>query len=265
MRTVAASILPGLLEHLFFRHYRAGLKSFSFWRAEIDDLTASIGIRLPRDLRSFFAHDCQYSAITSRITQTAPPHLRWMVSSTARGRCRFSLAPRPPIIPTQHREQIDILDATPAVIEKYRIDDEQALLAKMRYNRLIDLFTGLTCYTLQSHRRTGVKGIGQVETDEIYIGIDRQGVHYVVPVQAKGGKERLGIIQISHDFALAAEHFSELVCRPVAAQFLPDGAIALLEFTQSDKGIVIRQEAHYRLVPPEELTAEDLERYRAVR
>lgn len=84
------------------------------------------------------------------------------------------------------------------------VSDEQALLAKLRYNRLVDIFTGVACYSLQSHLRTHVSGIGQVETDEIYIGVDRRGVHYVFPIQAKGGKDRIGVVQIEQDFAMCA-------------------------------------------------------------
>ena len=62
-----------------------------------------------------------------------------------------------------------IPDATPGVISRYAINDEQGLLAKLRYNRLIDIFTGLTCYSLQNHLRTTVPELGQVETDEIYL------------------------------------------------------------------------------------------------
>jgi hypothetical protein len=46
---------------------------------------------------------------------------------------------------------IKVPDATPGVIAKYALSDEQALLAKLRYNRLVDLFTAITCYSLQSH------------------------------------------------------------------------------------------------------------------
>ena len=31
-------------------------------------------------------------------------------------------------------------------------------------------------------------GIGQIETDEVYVGVDKQGAHYVSPVQAKAGR-----------------------------------------------------------------------------
>ena len=98
-----------------------------------------------------------------------------------------------------------IPDATPGVIALYALNDEQALLAKLRYNRLIDIFTGVTCYSLPNHLRTTVKGIGQVETDEIYIGIDRRGVHYVFPVQAKGGKDTQNIVQIEQDSRCARQ------------------------------------------------------------
>jgi hypothetical protein len=55
----------------------------------------------------------------------------------------------------------------------YALNDEQALLAKLRYNGLVDIFVGIACYSLQSHLRTTVSGLGQVEIDEIYIGIDK--------------------------------------------------------------------------------------------
>jgi hypothetical protein len=108
------------------------------------------------------------------------------------------------------------------VIEMYAFDDEQALLAKLRYNRLIDIFTGIACYSLQSHLRTKVAGIGQLETDEIYIGVDRRGVHFVFPIQAKVGNDRLSVVQIEQDFALCEAKFPSLVCRPIGAQFMRD-------------------------------------------
>ena len=41
-----------------------------------------------------------------------------------------------------------IPDATPGIIAKYASTDEQGLLAKLRYNRLLDILTGTTCYSL---------------------------------------------------------------------------------------------------------------------
>jgi hypothetical protein len=41
-----------------------------------------------------------------------------------------------------------------------------------------------------------------------------------------------------------------------------DNLIAFFAFEEDPKGVVISREKHYRLVPSEEVTPEDLERYR---
>ncbi len=142
------------------------------------------------------------------------------------------------------------------------MSDEQALLAKLRYNRLIDIFTGVTCYSLQNHLRTRAPGLGQVETDELYVGVDKKGAHYVFPIQAKGGKDRLSVVQIEQDIAVCAAKFPLLICRPVAAQFLQDDVIALFELERTGEAVRITSEKHYKLVPPDEVTEADLQNYR---
>src|SRR5262249_14906125 len=105
-------------------------------------------------------------------------------------------------------------------------------------------------------------GIGQVETDEVYVGVDRRGAHYVFPIQAKGGGDRLSIVQIEQDFALCANKFPGWICRPIAAQFMRDDVIALFELEDSGDGIKIVHERHYRLVPSADLTRDELRAYR---
>jgi hypothetical protein len=144
----------------------------------------------------------------------------------------------------------------------YALDDEQALLAKVRYNRLVDVFTGVASYALQSHLRTAVKGLGQVETDEVYVGVSRQGAHYVFPVQAKGGRDSLNVVQVEQDVAMCAAKFPALICRPIAAQFASGDLIALFALEATERGIAIVAEKHYRLVPPDQLSAEELASYR---
>jgi len=144
------------------------------------------------------------------------------------------------------------------------LSDEQALLAKVRYNRLIDIFTGLTCYSLQNHLRTAISSIGQVETDEIYIGVDKNGAQYVIPVQAKGKNDRIGIVQIEQDLLVCASKFPNLICRSVAAQFMKDALIAMFEFSVTEQGIRIQNEKHYRLVEADQLSDAELAGYRPV-
>jgi hypothetical protein len=107
-----------------------------------------------------------------------------------------------------------------------------------------------------------VPDVGQVETDEIYIGIDKRGAHYVITVQAKAGTDKLGVVQIEQDFAVCEAKFPELICRSIAAQFMEEDLIALFECEKTEEGIRVSAEKHYRLVNLDELTEEELEAYR---
>ena len=60
---------------------------------------------------------------------------------------------------------------------------------------------------------------------------------------------------------MCATKFSDLICRPIAAQFMSDDVIALFEFEQTKGGIAIVTEKHYRLVQPEDLSTEELVKY----
>ena len=111
--------------------------------------------------------------------------------------------------------------------------------------------------------RTTVSSIGQIETDEIYVGVDKRGAHYILPVQAKGKADQIGVVQIEQDLALCDEKFPELVARPIAAQFMDEDSIALFEFGRDTDGAVVKlAERHYRLVPEHEMSIEDLQLYR---
>src|SRR5439155_6389295 len=112
----------------------------------------------------------------------APEGFQWIIRPVGIARYKFVLTKQPHFLPSKLLVQTKIPDATPGVISKYAMTDEQALLAKVRYNRLIDIFTGITCYSLQNHLRTTIDEMGQVETDELYIGIDKRGAHYILPV-----------------------------------------------------------------------------------
>lgn len=185
-----------------------------------------------------------------------------MIELAGRAVYRFNLVKINRILPREDLVRIDIPDATPELIRAYALDDEQALLAIVRYNRLIDTFLGLTTYSLQNHLRTTVKGIGQIEIDELYIGLDKHGCHYVIPVQAKGGKDQIGLVQTTQDVRFVEQKFPGMRCRAIAAQFMADETIALFELVLQDDEIRVADERHYRLVPASGLDADAIRKYR---
>jgi len=251
-----------IIETVFFKHYKTGDREVAFARSDITEAAAKLGIPLPKNLGDVVYSFRYRTQLPDSIVGEAPEGYEWVIRPAGRARYRFTLAAEAKVTPSQLLVETRIPDATPGVIERYALSDEQALLAKIRYNRLVDIFTGLTCYSLQNHLRTAIPDVGQVEVDEVYIGIDKRGVHYVLPVEAKGAADQIGIVQIEQDWAVCAARFPGLICRPVAAQFMGDEVIALFEFERTEKGVAVSAEKHYSLVAPDELSPEELESYR---
>jgi hypothetical protein len=250
-----------IIETIFSKYFQKGSTEILFERSEIIAAAKKLRIKLPKNLGDVLYSFRYRASLPDSIVEKAPKGLEWIIRPAGRGRYKFVLATQSAILPSKILSETKIPDATPGVISKYKLNDEQALLAKLRYNRLIDIFTGLTCYSLQNHLRTAIPDIGQVETDEIYIGIDKRGVHYVIPVQAKGGSDKIGIVQIEQDLAVCKTKFQGLICRSIAAQFMEENLIALFECEMTEEGVRVSAEKHYRLVTPEELTEEELKAY----
>lgn len=88
-----------------------------------------------------------------------------------------------------------------------------------------------------------------------------RNITYVIPVQAKSGNDRLSRVQIEQDVALCANKLPSLICRPVGVYMMRTDLVALFEFEQDGDDIGVVTEKHYRLVPPDEVTDQDLVRY----
>ena len=251
-----------IIERIFLAHYQEGAREIIFLREDLVTVAEELQIRLPKNLGDVIYSFRYRASLPEAIQSRASEGEAWIIRPAGRSRYSFVAVADRPITPNSMLTETKIPDATPGIISKYASTDEQGLLAKLRYNRLIDIFTGVTCYSLQNHLRTTVPGMGQVETDEVYVGLDRRGVHYVFPVQAKGGRDKINIVQIEQDAALCRHKFPFLVCRPIAAQFMQDDLIVLFDFEENVNGLSLSSEKHYRLVPPEAIAETDLESYR---
>jgi hypothetical protein len=251
-----------LIEKIFFDHWVEGADTLDFTRQEIKDAATALEIVLPDNLGDVIYSFRFRTDLPKQVIATQPEGREWVIELAGRSRYRFALAKINRILPREDLVRIDIPDATPELIRAYALDDEQALLAIVRYNRLIDTFLSLTTYSLQNHLRTTVKGIGQIEIDELYIGLDKHGCHYVIPVQAKGGKDQIGIVQITQDIRFAEQRFPGMRCRAIAAQFMEDRIVALFELSVQDREIKVIEERHYRLVPANQLDQGAIRNYR---
>lgn len=256
-----ASVYDKLIAKIFKNHYRSGSTQFEFDRTELETVAAHLNVRLPKNLGDVIYSFRYRKALPKEILATAKRDLEWIIEPAGQAKYRFRLSPKSRIVPRADLLVIKIPDSTPEIIAAYALNDEQALLAKVRYNRLVDIFLGIATYSLQNHLRTTVKGMGQIEIDEIYVGMNRNGQQFVIPMQAKGGNDQLATVQTKQDLACCAEKFPSLTCRPISAQFMRADTIALFELTLELEEVRVVEERHYQLVPADSITAADLKSY----
>lgn len=261
MATKKKNRYAAIIEKIFFSKYTKGDEEITFEREDMERAAESLLIKLPKNLGDVIYSIRYRTELPPRILKTQPKGKEWIIEGRGRAQYCFRLVTENRIVPNEQLAAIKIPDATPEIVASYALSDEQALLAKVRYNRLIDVFLGLATYSLQNHLRTTVRDIGQVEIDEIYVGIDKRGAQYVLPVQAKGGADQLSVVQAKQDIACCQEKFPNLECRAISAQFISADLIALFEMALDEGMVRIVEEKHYRLVSGDQITVEDLQTY----
>ncbi len=254
-----------LIEKIFLDRYTDGVTVVEFTRQDIETNAQALEIALPKNVGDVLYAFRFRVDLPAKIIATQPEGREWIIQLAGRARYRFRLAKANRIVPNEALATIKIPDSTPEIIARYKLDDEQGLLAKVRYNRLLDIFLGLTTYSLQNHLRTTVEDLGQIEIDELYVGLDKHGCHYIIPVQAKGGKDQISIVQTEQDTKWCEAKFPTLRCRAISVQFASDDQIALFELKIEDSEMLelkIVEEKHYKLVLSDQLDDRQIADYR---
>lgn len=250
-----------LIEKIFFDGYQRDSTEIPWIRSDLEDAAKVLNITLPKNLGDVVYSIRYRMPMPNTVLATQRDGMEWIISPAGRSRYAFRLVRINRILPRMDMVAIKIPDSTPEIIRRHALSDEQALLAKVRYNRLIDMFLGIVAYSLQNHLRTTVTNIGQIEIDEIYVGVDRNGRQYIIPVQAKGGTDQLSVIQTQQDIMFCNEKYPDLISRAISAQFIEDDLIVIFELALEDSEIKVVEEKHYRLVSQDEISGEELSRY----
>ncbi len=126
---------------VFRRHYHKGGSFLEFSKDELDKICRELGI---------VARNIPDIVYTFRSRRRLPEGIRktghWAIAAAGRGTYAFQRLANPPHfeIPFGDYTPIDIYDAIPEVVEGLLRQDEQSLLTRILYNRLVDIFTGLT-------------------------------------------------------------------------------------------------------------------------
>lgn len=229
------------IETIFQRHYSAGADYFEFHKDELVEVCQELGItvrNIPDIIYSFRGR----RALPDSITATG----HWAIESAGTNSYAFRRLENPPqfTIPFMDYAPTDIYNAIPEVVEGLLRQDEQSLLTRILYNRLVDIFTGLTCFHIQNHYRSNIRDVGQVELDALYVGVNSTGELFIIPIEAKSQSESemIGRVQISQMAKLVRQDFADVNRRLLAVKILSDETIGFIEFDDrlepDDFGIV---------------------------
>ena len=150
----AANRYAALIEKIFRDLHTKGATALEFERPDLKRAATALNIELPENLGDVIYSMRFRVAMPSAVLKTQPAGHEWIIELAGRSKYRFRLVKKNRIVPNTALATTKIPDGTPEIIAAYALDDEQALLAKVRYNRLIDIFLGLTTYSLQNHLRT---------------------------------------------------------------------------------------------------------------
>ncbi|WP_207233571.1 hypothetical protein [Salinicola tamaricis] len=154
---------------------------------------------------------------------------------------------------------IKIPDATPEIIRKNAKYDEQALLAKVRYNRLIDISSESPRTRSRATYARRSKRWGRSKSTR-FTGVNSNGQQYVIPVQAKGGKDQTRSPKRTKTFATARRNIRTDLPSGLG-QFMGDDRIAMFELMIDDDEIKVVREKHYKLVAASDISDKDLSVY----
>lgn len=238
-------IYEQIIRHVFFTYHREGETAFDFVRDEING--AALGLS-PKNLGDIIYSYRSRRPLPPDIRSTAPEGFAWMIEGTGQGRYRFRVVRDSWFLPNPALPVVEMVDHTPEEVMESGRRDEQAILASIQYNRLLDLFLHCRLERKQGHWRTNVSGVGQVEIDDVYVGNDQDGVPVVVTVQAKRDRDRVNSVQIMQDIRACQERGDGRLCRPVAVHH--DGAserMTFFEFADTSGEVRLVREVQYRL------------------
>lgn len=244
---------------------------FSFTREDIASAASKTGVRAPKNLGDVIYTYRFRRPFPSAIADAAPAGKMWIVTGKGDALYEFRLITKPNLSADLGWAVSKIHDATPEIVRRFTaLNDEQAVLARIRYNRLIDLFCRCVAYSLQNHLRTKLNEIGQIEIDELYVGTNRQGEHFIIPVQGKQERDQLGVSQLLQDLAYCRIRHPEMRPRAIGAQMFrwQEGdqsfdRVVMIEFSCEDRAddIVISKvaERHFVLLPAARISPGDFD------
>jgi hypothetical protein len=227
--TPSTSVAEALIAEVFRERHEPGATQVPFTRDDIIDAAVRIGVARPKNIGGVIYQYRYMKPMPDSVAADAPADTEWVIRGRGSAKYAFEAVPHAWFTPSEDVPEILVPSATPRLIEQHALDDEQALLSTVRHASLVSLATGVVAHHLQSHVRSTIAS-GQVELDDLYVGIDDTGQQYSIPVEAKAGSGAISLIQVEQGAEFCLTKKPETVCLPLGIQRLADGTIHFFVF-----------------------------------
>lgn len=235
-----------LLAAIFKSKWKPRLAEIPFTKDEVIEVAIALGLRL-KNLADVICTYRSHRPMPKEILKTG----NWVIAARGSGLYAFvKVTGETTVAMPEALKVYPIPYAVPEIVAHNLARDEQGMLTIVRYNRILDVFTGLACFHLQSHIRTHLSAHGQVEIDELYVGVDKDGQGFVLPIEAKEEGERLGLDKAAALTLFARLRFPKLICRPIGIMRRGQYLFDCIEFEppQELSRVVVVEMRRYQLV-----------------
>jgi hypothetical protein len=233
-----------VIETIFQERYSPSSSVIPFTRRDLEKVCERYAIKNIGDVLYTFR---SRQELPESIRITANKGFHWVIEFTGKGKYQFAQWTTCHILPSKLLEPIIVHDCTPKPVAECLAADEQGMLTRMRHNGILDMFLGIQATHLQSHLRTSIPGVGQIEIDDMYVGVDAKARRVIIPVQAKSQHDLVSAVQSAQDIRYCAQAHPSHLCRAVAAKALEPRVVALFELeVQSPGHIAVLNEQHFR-------------------
>jgi len=238
-----------LLSSIFKEKWRSSLTEVPFTKDEVIDSASGLGLRIKNLADVIYTYRSR-RPMPADILKTG----NWVIAARGSGMYAFiKISGETTVTIPDSLKVYSIPYAVPEIVAQNLARDEQGMLTIVRYNRILDVFSGLACFHLQSHIRTHIPDHGQVEIDELYVGVDKDGQGFVLPVEAKEEGERLGLDKAVALTLFARARFPKLICRPIGIIRRGTHLFDCVEFEPAQElaKVVVLEMRRYQLVTEE--------------
>ena len=129
------NVYAAIIEEIFQSKFKKGMTQVDFERPDITAAADRRGVPRPSNVGDVVYSARYRGSIPESVQSTATRGREWIIRGTGPGRYSFVLTRLIRLAPNEQMGATKVPDATPGIVAMHALNDEQALLAVVRYGQ----------------------------------------------------------------------------------------------------------------------------------